>query len=137
MSKADVLPADLEIVGQLSILADESPLQVDFRGSVIEVALPDLQTALRLAKGVSRGDRRSWMRSIQASLARAGLELQVSVGHRQVGRLAAKSRSSWLARLLGVAPMELKTGTILASLFGRHPAASDDARSIDTVSDKT
>ena len=137
MPRPDGLTADVEVVGQLSILADESPLQVDFRGGVIEVALPDFRTALRLVKRFSRGDRRSWMLSIQASLARAGLELQVLVRRRQVGRLAATSRPGWLARWLGVDPMELGTGTILASLVGRHPAAPDDARLVDPVSDKT
>ena len=137
MPRPDGLTADIEVVGQLSILADEFPLQVDFRGGVIEVALPDFRTAFRLVKRFSRRDRRLWMRSIQASLARAGLELQVLVKRRRVGRLAASSRPGWLARSLGVDPMELGNGTILASLVGRHPAASEDAHLVEPGSDKT
>ena len=137
MTETDGLTNALEVVGQLSILADEAPFQVDFRGGVIEVALPDFRTALCLVKRFSRGDRRSRMRSIQACLARAGLELRVLVRRRQVARLAAMSRPGWLARWLGVDPMELGAGTILASLVGRHPADSDDALLIDPASDKT
>lgn len=137
MPRPDGLIADVEVVGQLSILADGTPLQVEFRGGVIEVALPDFRTALRLSKKLSRGDRRSWMRSIQASLARAGLQLQILVGHRLIGRLAVNSQPGWLSRWLGVDPMELRAATILASLVRRHPVASDDARLVDPVSGTT
>jgi hypothetical protein len=129
MPRPDGPASDLEVVGQLSILADEVPFQVDFRGRVIEVALPDLRTALRLARGLPRGDRRSWLLSSQASLARAGLELLVLVGRRPVARLAATSRPGRLARWLGLDPMEVESGTILASLLGWHPVSSTAPRS--------
>ena len=136
MPRPDGSTPDLEVVGQLSILADEVLFQVDFRGRVIEVALPDLRATLRLARGIPRGARRSWLRFSQASLAREGLELLVLVGRRPVGRLAATSRPGWLARWLGVDPMEVETGSILASLFGWRPATSADARSVDPDSDR-
>jgi hypothetical protein len=137
MPRLEGLTADIEVVGQLSILADDTPIQVEFRGRVVAVVLPDIRTAIRLVMRFSRADRRAWMRSIQASLARAGLELQVWVRRRQVGRLTATSRPGWIALRLGVDPMELRTSTILASLVGKHINPSDDARLVDPVSDKT
>ena len=68
MPRPDGLAAGVEVVGQLSILADDAPLHVEFRGGAIEVALPDLRTALNLYKRLSRGDRRAWTRSVLAGL---------------------------------------------------------------------
>jgi hypothetical protein len=127
--------AGLEVVGQLAILADDAPLQVEFRGGAIEVVLPDLRTALDLRKRLSRGERRAWARSVQSILARTGLELQVWVRRHQVGRLAATSRRGWLAVWLGVDPLELRTGAILATLLSRNPPAVDGGSVVDPGSE--
>lgn len=136
MPRPDGLAAGVEVVGQLSILADDAPLHVEFRGGAIEVALPDLRTALNLYKRLSRGDRRAWTRSVQATLARTGLELQVWVRRHQVGRLAATSRQGWLAVWLGVDPLELRIGAILATLVSRDPPAFNGASVVDLSSEK-
>jgi hypothetical protein len=115
------LAAGLDVVGHFSILADDAPFQVDFRGATIEVVLPDLRTALNLRKKFSRNDRRAWTNSVRSMMALTGLELRVWVRGRQLGRLAATSKQSLLAVSLGVDPLELRLAAILAILLGRQP----------------
>lgn len=125
-------PADgLEVVGHLSILVDNAPLQVEFRGAVIEVVLPDLRTVFDLRKRLLRSERRAWARSVQSILARTAQELQIRVRHHQIGRLAATSRRGWLAIFLGLDPLELKMGAILATLRRRNPPAVEGGNVID------
>jgi len=116
MLRADGAAGGVEIVGQLSILADDEPLEIEFRGSVIVLALPDLTTALRLRRKLSRGERRLWTRRLQSTMAGTGLELQVWIKRRQIGWLAASSRGGWLATCFGVAPIELNIGALLATV---------------------
>ena len=124
MPNPDTLAAGIEVVGQLSILADDAPLRVAFKGGVIEVVLPHLRTAIKLRKRLSRDERRTWIRSVQSTLALTGLELQVWVSRHQVGRLAASSQRNWLAAGLGVDPFELNIGAIVATLLRRKPKTS-------------
>jgi hypothetical protein len=135
MPRPEGSAAGLEVVGHLSILADDAPLQVEFREGAIEVVLPDLRTALDLRKRFSRGERRAWARSVQSILARTGLELQVWMRRHQVGRLAATSRRRWLAVWLGVDPLELRIGAILATLLSRNRPAVDVGNVVDPNSE--
>jgi hypothetical protein len=131
MASPDTLAAGVEVIGQVSILADDAPLHVEFRGGVIEVVLPDFRTAFHLRQRLSRGKRRVWARTVQSTLALMGLELQVWVRRHQVGRLAAASRQGWLAIWLGVDPLEVRLGAILATLVSRDRPAFDDASVVD------
>jgi hypothetical protein len=128
--------AGVEVVGHLSILADDVPLHVELEGGAIKVLLPDLRTALGLRKRFSRRQRRAWTRLLQTTLASAGLELQVWVRRREVGRLAGKSRHGWLAALIGVDPLELRIGAILASLMSREASTFDASHRVDARSPK-
>jgi hypothetical protein len=120
MSKRYGLAAGLDVVGRLSVLTDDMPFQVDCQGSTIDVILPDLQTALRLRKRLSRVGRRAWATSLRSTMALSGLELRVWVCGRQVGRIAATSKRGWLAFWLGLDPFELSISALLAALVGRQ-----------------
>ncbi len=126
MFKLEQLAAGLDVVGHLSILADDAAFQVEFGADAVEVVLPDLRTALHLFKTFSRDDRRAWARSVHSVVARTGRELRIWVKHRQVGRLAAASQRGWLAAWLGVDPLEVNTGAVLATLLGQKPPAPDN-----------
>lgn len=121
MFRAEGSAGGLEVVGHLSILADDAPLQVEFRGEAIEVVLPDFRTALDLRKKFSRGERRAWLRSFQSTFGRMSLELRVLVRGHEIGRLKSTSRRGWLAAWFGVDPLELRLGAILKTLFSRDP----------------
>jgi len=119
------MAAGLEVFGHLTILADdESRLRVEFRDDVVALKLPDLRTALALRRRLPRPRRRAWLQRLVAESARAGLELQIWIGGRQVGRLAADARPCWIAARLGLDPMELRVRPILAMLV-RQPLAPD------------
>ena len=78
--------------------------------------IPDLRAALALRGRMRRLERRAWIRRVQAALGRAGLELHIRVGRRQVGRLAADTRPGRLAAWLGLDPIELEVRPVLALL---------------------
>lgn len=123
------MAAGLEVLGHLTILSDdEDRLRVEFRGDIVALELPDLRRALAIRRKIPRLQRRAWLRRVQAALARAGLELQVWIGRRQVGRLAAGSRPGRVATWLGLDPMELRVCLILAMLARRRltPGPGDD-----------
>src|ERR671912_572010 len=118
------MTAALDVLGHLTILADGGrPLRVEFRGDVVALELPDLRAALALGGRMRRPERRAWLRRVQAALGRAGLELHIRVGRRQVGRLAADTRPGRLAAWLGLDPVELKVRPVLA-LLGRLRAGT-------------
>ncbi len=125
MFKPEGLAAGLDVVGRLSILADDAPFQVEFRGSTIEIVIPDLRTVLHLRRRFSRGERRAWAKSLRSMMALTDLELRVWVRGRQVGRIAPSSKQGWLAVWLGVDPLELSIGAILATLLSHQHPASD------------
>ena len=120
MLKPERLAAGLDVVGQLSILADDATFQVDFRGATIEVLFPDLRAVFHLRKSFSRGERRAWASSVRSMMDLSGLELRVWVRGRQVGRIAATSKRRLLASWLGVDPVELRIGAILATLLDKR-----------------
>ncbi len=111
------MAAALDLLGHLTILADGGrPLRVKFLGDVVALEIPDLRAALALRRRMRRPERRAWLRRVQAALGRAGLELHIRVGQRQVGRLAAGTRPGRLAAWLGLDPVELKVRPVLAML---------------------
>ena len=111
------MAAALDVLGHLTIVADGGrPLRVEFRGDVVSLEIPDLRAALALRGRMRRGERRAWLRRVQAALGRAGLELHIRVGRLQVGRLAAGTRPGRLAAWLGLDPVELKVRPVLALL---------------------
>ncbi len=120
MLKPELLAAELDVVGQLSILADDAPFQVDFRGATIEVVFPELRAVFLLRKRFSRGERRAWANSVRSMMAVSGLELRVWVRSRQVARIAATSKRARLASLLGMDPLELRIGAILATILDQR-----------------
>ncbi len=120
MATLEASAVGLEVVGQLSILADNLPLQVEFKGSVVQIVLADLRTAFELRKSLGRGERRARFLGLQSLLARSGLELQVWVRSRQVGRLSGKCRPGFAAFLLGMDPFELRLRSILETLLDRN-----------------
>ena len=111
------MAAALDVLGHLTIVADGGrPLRVEFRGDVVSLEIPDLRAALALRGRMRRPERRAWLRRVQAALGRAGLELHIRVGRRQVGRLAAGTRPGRFATWLGLDPVELKARPVLAML---------------------
>src|SRR3954447_21560048 len=111
------MAAGLDVLGHLTILAEgRLSLDVEFRGDVVALEIPDLRAALALRGRMRRPERRAWLRRVQAALGRAGLELHIRVGRRRVGRLAAGSRPGRLAAWLGLDPVELKVRPVLALL---------------------
>ncbi len=111
------MPPGLDVLGRLTILAEGGrPMRVEFLGEVVSLEIPDLRAALALRGRMRRPERRAWLRRVQAALGRAGLELHIRVGRRQVGRLAAGTRPGRLAAWLGLDPMELKVRAVLAML---------------------
>ncbi len=111
------MAAGLDVLGNLTIHADGGrPIRVEFRGGVAALEIPDLRSALALRGRMRRPERRAWLRRVQVALGLAGLELQVRVGRRLVGRLAADTRPGRLATWLGLDPMELKVRPVLAAL---------------------
>ena len=125
MLNPERLAAGLDVVGQLSILADDAPFQVNFRGATIEVVFPDLRAVFHLRKWFSRGERRAWVSSARSMMAFSGLELRVWVKGRQVGRLAATSKRSRIASWFGVDPLELRIGAILATILNQRRYTPD------------
>lgn len=116
---ADAPASALDVVGQLSILADDAPIDVEFRGDTIVVTVPDLATGSRIVRRLPLRDRRAWGNRLAAILARAGLEVQVWVGDRQVAGLKPGASQGLVARWLGVGPLDIRFRAILASLFRR------------------
>ena len=110
----------LDVDGRLTITAGDAPFQVEFRGDVVALVLPDLRAARTLGRTFTRLERRAWLRSFQALLGRTGLELQVWVGTRQVARLAGVTRTGRLAVWLGLDPLELQVRAVLATLARRR-----------------
>ncbi len=111
------MTAALDVLGHLTILADGGrPLRVEFLGDVVALEIHDLRAALALRGRMRRPERRAWLLRAQSALGRAGLELHIRVGRRQVGRLAADTRPGRLAAWLGLDPMELKVRPVLAML---------------------
>lgn len=109
----------LDVAGQLAILADGHPLQVDFRGDVIAVVLPDRGAALALGRMLPRSGREAQIVVLQQGLARAGLVLEIWIGSRRVARLSDASRAGRLTSWLGLGPMEISLRPLLASLVRR------------------
>lgn len=120
MAAPDVKADGLEVVGRLTVTADDTPFEVRFEGSRIVVQIPDLRAANRLRKTASGRDRTARLLALQTFLARAGLELSLLIHGRVVGRLSAASRTGWIAARLGVAPVQLGFLPILAVLFRRR-----------------
>ena len=97
----------LEILGRLTILGEKADrFAVEFRGDVVALTIPNVRAALALRRKMSRPRRRAWLLRSQELLTRAGLELQVWIGGRQVARLGAVTRSGRLAAWLGLDPLE-------------------------------
>ena len=124
MATPDVTADGLEVVGRLTVTADDTPFEVRFEGSRVVVQIPDLRAANRLRKTATGRDRTARLLALQEFLARAGLELSVLVHGRVVGRLSAASRTGWLAARLGVAPVQLGLLAILAAVFRRSRGAT-------------
>lgn len=99
----------LELSGHLALLAGDDPIEVEFRGDVIEIRFPGIREAWSLRRRLDRPGRRALLRQVQGLLGRADLELQIWVGRRRLGRLAADSRPTRLAAWLGLDPLELDT----------------------------
>ena len=119
---ANTLASRLDVAGQLSVLAGDVPIDVEFRGDVIVVTLPDLRAATRVLQQIPTRDRRAWGRRMVEVLARSGLEVQIWTQGRQIAELKPGQTPGLLARWLGVGPLGLRFRAILASMFGRPPA---------------
>ncbi len=104
----------LEVMGHLSLMAGDQPIRVDFRGDVVAVELAGVRTALALRRRLTRAERIQWLDRTRALLERSGLELQLWVGSRMVGRMTGASRPRWASRLLGLGPVELNLGRFLS-----------------------
>ena len=127
------MAAGLEVIGNLTIVADdESRLNVEFHGNLVVFELPDVRTALALRRRFPRLERLAWLERLRAEATRAGLELQVWVGGRQIGRFAAETRTGWVANRLGLGPIELRVRSVLAALarspLKPSPTHHEDAR---------
>lgn len=114
----DAAAPALDLAGHLSILADGQPLDVEFRGDVVAILLPDLRSARSLWRKLPRTDRRAGMGRLREGLTRSGLGLEVWVGRHRVVRLAAGSRPGRIASWVGLDPAEVGLGA-LAALFAR------------------
>ena len=134
MFKIEGVAAGLEVVGRLSILADDAPFLIEFREAKLRSYFPTF--GLRFISG--RSFREVSGEPGQTSYVRpwAGRISNFGSGgkRRQIGRLVAMRRDGWLAFLLGVDPLELRIGAILATPIGQD-LASDDETPLDPESE--
>ena len=118
----------LDVLGELMVEIGDSSVRVEARGDTIVVELPSLRAGyaiLRRSPG-GRGRGRT-IRRVHDGLAGAGLRLEVRVGPSTIGVMGLGARSGLISRLLGVAPMEVQVGGLLA--------ARRQARGLSGVSD--
>jgi hypothetical protein len=114
------MTAGLEVSGELTILAGAVPLHVEFQGDVVSLELDDLRSARALGRILPQPKRRLWLDRLKQILDRAGLVLQIRIGHDEVARLGGNARPGRTARLLGLAPLQLHGRSLLLA-FARRP----------------
>jgi hypothetical protein len=119
MENRDALADGMEVVGQLSVLVDNIPVNIEFQGDSIGIFLSGLSESLDLFRRFSRGDRRKYARRIQAVLRRSKLDLFVIADGNQIARLPVVPSRNWGGRLFGVEPFELSFRSILICLLNR------------------
>jgi len=96
-------------------------LQLAAAGSQISVIVRSVPDLIRLGREIPRRDQRGRLFARLQTVSRtSGLTFHCRVGHRSVGRLAADSRGSWLARLLRIGPVEIRFRDLLAASFSRR-----------------
>lgn len=117
MSVIDGLPARaLEVTGHL-VVEDPAgqPIQVHLDGATIRVVLPRAWLGRQaMAWMPARAERIQWLMTLRESLARTDLRLEFCVGRWRVARLQGTSRGGVMTRWLGMQPLELRPGVMLA-----------------------
>ena len=109
----------LDVSARLS-LTDENgnEISVSAEKEIITVMLPSLWVASPMLRQLTNRRRRTWMmENVHGGLKHADLRIEFRIAHRVVALLGPQSRPSWLSRIVGVGPVELKIVPILLSMF--------------------
>jgi hypothetical protein len=110
------MPGTLEILGELLVEAGPHALRVEARGATIEVELPNIKAGWELWRQFANGrQRRRTLGGLDQALRSAGLTVRVMAAGILVGILGAEARPGLVSQILGVAPVELKLGGVLAA----------------------
>jgi hypothetical protein len=105
----------LDVFAQLSLIAgDGAELLVHADKDIVSLTLPNLRIARRLFKQVpTRGNRTAALAHLQEGLKISDLTLHIKISHHLVAQLSPRSRSTFIARLLGLEPMEFRLLALL------------------------
>ncbi len=114
-----MLPVD--VLGELSVLSEDGgQISVAANGDRISVDLPSLAAGRSVAKqAAGRIQRKALFNKLHAGLRFADLTLEVNVAGTLIAHLAPDSRTTLLARVLGVSPMKVKPLGLLRAAFSR------------------
>jgi len=97
-------------------------LQLAAAGSEISVIVRSVPDLIRLGREIPRRDQRGRLFERLQNISRTSdLSFHCRVGNRSVGRLAADTRGTWLARLLRIGPVEIRFRDLLAASVSLRP----------------
>ncbi len=100
----------LDVIADLSLVSGGGiEISVKADGNVIELGMEKVTHGYALAnRTMSRQNRAQFLEHLQAALTKADLTLHVRIAKRVVALLTPSSRPTLLAKLSGVAPVEIK-----------------------------
>lgn len=109
----------LDVIGDLSLLSgDGIEISVRANGQVIELGMATLAHGYSLANRISnRQQRAQLLEHLQTALTKSDLILHIRVAKRVVALLTPNSRPTFLAKLSGVAPVEIKPLALLLAIL--------------------
>jgi hypothetical protein len=109
----------IDAVGRLDLRSpDGVALCVEAADATVLIDVASLADLRRLARDLpGRAGRREWLRRTAGVARCGGFEFALRVRRREVARLRAEGRGSWLATLLGMAPLELSLPRLIRCAF--------------------
>ena len=112
----------LDVQGRLLLqVSDGPPLRVEGEGDVLHVSVARATEGWRLWRCLPRRRARTAvLRRLHRGLGTSDLELRFSVAGRVIARLDGRVKSNLSARVLGLAPMELRPMALLAACVSRQ-----------------
>jgi hypothetical protein len=100
--------------------------QVRGAGERLEVDVDPAALSLGvLSRLPSRGTRRRWLLAAQPALRRAGVSVEIRMNGRPVAFYGWQSKPTFLARVLGLGPVEVRLSQLLSAWLRRLPAHAD------------